>query len=192
MRRKVSGALSLLLTVTVLGTSVPSVVLAEDFGQQSEIQWDSEEKEATGVSEEQELPKENESESDEPQESDDFTADISEEPESDPTQDQAPEPTQIPDQDIQQEVHAEDISMDEEKLTTAEERERCIFFSAIKVPFPDFFSRYPWLSNAARAFLTVTRLTWYCSLNSFSVGSLLPGVSVPSFILFKINSSNCL
>ena len=123
MRRKVSGALSLLLTVTVLGTSVPSVVLAEDFGQQSEIQWDSEEKEATGVSEEQELPKENESESDEPQESDDFTADISEEPESDPTQDQAPEPTQIPDQDIQQEVHAEDISMDEEKLTTAEGEE---------------------------------------------------------------------
>ena len=61
MRRKVSGALSLLLTVTVLGTSVPSVVLAEDFVQQSEIQWDSEEKEATGVSEEQELPKENES-----------------------------------------------------------------------------------------------------------------------------------
>ena len=123
MRRKVSGALSLLLTVTVLGTSVPSVVLAEDFVQQSEIQWDSEEKEATGVSEEQELPKENESESDEPQESDDFTADISEEPESDPTQDQAPEPTQIPDQDIQQEVHAEDISMDEEKLTTAEGEE---------------------------------------------------------------------
>ena len=34
MKRKMTSALSLFLTAAMLGTSVPSVVLAEDFSQQ--------------------------------------------------------------------------------------------------------------------------------------------------------------
>ena len=42
MKRKMTSALSLFLTAAMLGTSVPSAVLAEDFSQQSDVQWDSE------------------------------------------------------------------------------------------------------------------------------------------------------
>ncbi len=48
------------------------------------------------------------------------------------------------------------------------------FFSATKVPFPDFLSKYPDSDKTANAFRTVTLLTWYDSLNSFSVGRRLP------------------
>lgn len=121
MRKKVLRALSLLLTVTVIGTSVPSVVLAEDFSQQPEIQWDSEEFETTVGSEEQEQT-ETEEESGELEAADDFTSDVIEESASDQNQDSE----QIPEQDIQEEENSGDISMDSEELALPEEEEEIL------------------------------------------------------------------
>ena len=58
MKRKMTSALSLFLTAAMLGTSVPSVVLAEDFSQQPDVQWDSEAVDETADPEEQDQTEE--------------------------------------------------------------------------------------------------------------------------------------
>lgn len=58
MKRKMTSALSLFLTAAMLGTSVPSAVLAEDFSQQPDMQWDSEAVDETADPEEQDQTEE--------------------------------------------------------------------------------------------------------------------------------------
>lgn len=93
MKRKMTSALSLFLTAAMLGTSVPSVVLAEDFSQQPDVQWDSEAVDETADPEEQDQTEEvtsgisvsdnnseNSSEDMGTGAGDDFTSDVTEEP----------------------------------------------------------------------------------------------------------------
>lgn len=94
MKRKMTSALSLFLTAAMLGTSVPSVVLAEDFSQQPDVQWDSEAVDETADPEGQDQTEEvtggisvsdnnseNSSEDMGTGAGDDFTSDVTEEPE---------------------------------------------------------------------------------------------------------------
>lgn len=93
MKRKMTSALSLFLTAAMLGTSVPSVVLAEDFSQQPDVQWDSEAVDETADPEGQDQTEEvtsgisvsdnnseNSSEDMGTGAGDDFTSDVTEEP----------------------------------------------------------------------------------------------------------------
>lgn len=93
MKRKMTSALSLFLTAAMLGTSVPSAVLAEDFSQQPDMQWDSEAVDETADPEEQDQTEEvtggisvsdnnseNSSEDMGTGAGDDFTSDVTEEP----------------------------------------------------------------------------------------------------------------
>lgn len=94
MKRKMTSALSLFLTAAMLGTSVPSAVLAEDFSQQPDVQWDSEAVDETADPEGQDQTEEvtggisvsdnnseNSSEDMGTGAGDDFTSDVTEEPE---------------------------------------------------------------------------------------------------------------
>lgn len=98
MKRKMTSALSLFLTAAMLGTSVPSVVLAEDFSQQPDVQWDSEAVDETADPEGQDQTEEvtgNTSDSDNnlgnsaedmgAEAGDDFTSDVTEEPDAEKT-----------------------------------------------------------------------------------------------------------
>ena len=92
MKRKTTRALSLFLTAAMLGTSVPSVVLAEDFSQQPDVQWDSEavdettdpkgqdQTEVTGGISASDNNSENSAENSGTEAGDDFTSDVTEEP----------------------------------------------------------------------------------------------------------------
>lgn len=93
MKRKMTSALSLFLTAAMLGTSVPSAVLAEDFSQQPDVQWDSEAVDETADPEGQDQTEEvtsgisvsdnnseNSSEDMGTGAGDDFTSDVTEEP----------------------------------------------------------------------------------------------------------------
>lgn len=104
MKRKMTSALSLFLTAAMLGTSVPSAVLAEDFSQQPDVQWDSEAVDETADPEEQDQTEEvtsgisvsdnnseNSSEDMGTGAGDDFTSDVTEEPDAEEPRLEEPE-----------------------------------------------------------------------------------------------------
>ena len=132
MKRKMTSALSLFLTAAMLGTSVPSVVLAEDFSQQPDVQWDSEAVDETADPEEQDQTEEvtsgisvsdnnseNSSEDMGTGAGDDFTSDVTEEPE-----DKTEESSEEQDQDQNGAADgAEEISEETEELASTETEE---------------------------------------------------------------------
>lgn len=135
MKRKMTSALSLFLTAAMLGTSVPSVVLAEDFSQQPDVQWDSEAVDETADPEEQDQTEEvtsgisvsdnnseNSSEDMGTGAGDDFTSDVTEEPE-DKTEESG-ESSEEQDQDQNGAADgAEEISEETEELASPETEE---------------------------------------------------------------------
>ena len=125
MKRKTTRALSLFLTAAMIGTSVPSVVLAEDFSQQPDVQWDSE---AVDETANQESPVDisgndagSISETAGSETGDDFTSDAAEEPDEEiPAQE---EPGQ---NDVVGEISGEPEELtapETEELAPAEENE---------------------------------------------------------------------
>lgn len=135
MKRKMTSALSLFLTAAMLGTSVPSAVLAEDFSQQPDMQWDSEAVDETADPEEQDQTEEvtggisvsdnnseNSSEDMGTGAGDDFTSDVTEEPE-DKTEESG-ESSEEQDQDQNGAADgAEEISEETEELASPETEE---------------------------------------------------------------------
>lgn len=135
MKRKMTSALSLFLTAAMLGTSVPSVVLAEDFSQQPDVQWDSEAVDETADPEGQDQTEEvtggisvsdnnseNSSEDMGTGAGDDFTSDVTEEPE-DKTE-ESEESSEEQDQDQNGAADgAEEISEETEELASPEAEE---------------------------------------------------------------------
>lgn len=135
MKRKMTSALSLFLTAAMLGTSVPSVVLAEDFSQQPDVQWDSEAVDETADPEGQDQTEEvtsgisvsdnnseNSSEDMGTGAGDDFTSDVTEEPE-DKTE-ESEESSEEQDQDQNGAADgAEEISEETEELASPETEE---------------------------------------------------------------------
>ena len=135
MKRKMTSALSLFLTAAMLGTSVPSAVLAEDFSQQSDVQWDSEAVDETADPEGQDQTEEvtggisvsdnnseNSSEDMGTGAGDDFTSDVTEEPE-DKTEESG-ESSEEQDQDQNGAADgAEEISEETEELASPEAEE---------------------------------------------------------------------
>lgn len=131
MKRKMTSALSLFLTAAMLGTSVPSAVLAEDFSQQ----WDSEAVDETADPEGQDQTEEvtggisvsdnnseNSSEDMGTGAGDDFTSDVTEEPE-DKTEESG-ESSEEQDQDQNGAADgAEEISEETEELASPETEE---------------------------------------------------------------------
>lgn len=135
MKRKMTSALSLFLTAAMLGTSVPSAVLAEDFSQQPDVQWDSEAVDETADPEGQDQTEEvtggisvsdnnseNSSEDMGTGAGDDFTSDVTEEPE-DKTEESG-ESSEEQDQDQNGAADgAEEISEETEELASPETEE---------------------------------------------------------------------
>lgn len=140
MKRKMTSALSLFLTAAMLGTSVPSVVLAEDFSQQPDVQWDSEAVDETADPEGQDQTEEvtsgisvsdnnseNSSENMGTGTGDDFTSDVTEEPAAEEPEDkteESGEPSEEQDQDQNGAADgAEEISEETEELASPEAEE---------------------------------------------------------------------
>lgn len=135
MKRKMTSALSLFLTAAMLGTSVPSAVLAEDFSQQPDVQWDSEAVDETADPEGQDQTEEvtggisvsdnnseNSSEDMGTGAGDDFTSDVTEEPE-DKTEESG-ESSEEQEQDQNGAADgAEEISEETEELASPETEE---------------------------------------------------------------------
>ena len=135
MKRKMTSALSLFLTAAMLGTSVPSAVLAEDFSQQPDVQWDSEAVDETADPEGQDQTEEvtggisvsdnnseNSSEDMGTRAGDDFTSDVTEEPE-DKTEESG-ESSEEQEQDQNGAADgAEEISEETEELASPETEE---------------------------------------------------------------------
>lgn len=135
MKRKMTSALSLFLIAAMLGTSVPSAVLAEDFSQQPDVQWDSEAVDETADPEGQDQTEEvtggisvsdnnseNSSEDMGTGAGDDFTSDVTEEPE-DKTEESG-ESSEEQEQDQNGAADgAEEISEETEELASPETEE---------------------------------------------------------------------
>lgn len=140
MKRKMTSALSLFLTAAMLGTSVPSVVLAEDFSQQPDVQWDSEAVDETADPEEQDQTEEgtggisvsdnnseNSSEDMGTGAGDDFTSDVTEEPAAEEPEDKTEESGESSEEQDQDQNGAadgaEEISEETEELASPETEE---------------------------------------------------------------------
>lgn len=140
MKRKMTSALSLFLTAAMLGTSVPSVVLAEDFSQQPDVQWDSEAVDETADPEGQDQTEEvtggisvsdnnseNSSEDMGTGAGDDFTSDVTEEPDAEEPEDKTEESGESSEEQDQDQNGAadgaEEISEETEELASPETEE---------------------------------------------------------------------
>lgn len=138
MKRKMTSALSLFLTAAMLGTSVPSVVLAEDFSQQPDVQWDSEAVDETADPEGQDQTEEvtggisvsgnnseNSSEDMGTGTGDDFTSDVTEEPAAEEPEDKTEESGESSEEQDQNGAAdgAEEISEETEELASPETEE---------------------------------------------------------------------
>lgn len=140
MKRKMTSALSLFLTAAMLGTSVPSAVLAEDSSQQPEVQWDSEAVDETADPEGQDQTEEvtggisvcdnnseNSSEDMGTGAGDDFTSDVTEEPDAEEPEDKTEESGESSEEQDQDQNGAadgaEEISEETEELALPEAEE---------------------------------------------------------------------